>query len=202
MEVSAFQCDILYKSALTCYFNVGRWPAVHCLVLNMLLHITYIILFTNLFCFRAVKIPSTDLVIASEHVHGHHTDGEGDCANDHLPGVGGHQETMHTEQTGQHGATEFLNNRRTINAHCEEQEVNIHLYIKRMSLKEVQMVWKSMVFKFGQVSNQKESQSQCKSKINHQYSLDRLWGIRYVKPIFSLEYFSVKLFYISFTTPL
>lgn len=73
-----------------------------------------IISITHLLCFGAVKVPATDLVIASEHVHGHHTDGEGDCANDHLPGVGGHQEAMHTEQTGQHGATVLPNNTSTV----------------------------------------------------------------------------------------
>ena len=95
----------------------------------MLLQIIYIISFTHLLCFGAVKVPSTDLVIASEHVHGHHTDGEGDSANDHLPGVGGHQEAVHTEQTGQHGATELLNKRKRINVHREELEANIHIYI-------------------------------------------------------------------------
>ena len=66
-----------------------------------------IVSFTHLLCFGAVKVPATDLVVAGEHVHGQHTDGEGDCANDHLPGVGGHQEAVHTEQTGQHGAAEL-----------------------------------------------------------------------------------------------
>lgn len=60
-----------------------------------------------LFCFGAVKVPATDLVIASEHVHGHHADGEGHCTHNDLPGVGGHQEAVHAEQTRQHGVAEL-----------------------------------------------------------------------------------------------
>lgn len=58
---------------------------------------------THLFCLGAVEVPAADLVVAGEHVHGHHADGEGDGADDHLPGVRGHQEAVHTEQVGQHG---------------------------------------------------------------------------------------------------
>lgn len=60
-----------------------------------------------LFHFRAVKVPPTDLVVAGEHVHGHHTDGEGHCTHDYLPGVRGHQEAVHTEETRQHGWAEL-----------------------------------------------------------------------------------------------
>lgn len=59
---------------------------------------------THLLGFGAVEVPATDLVVAGEHVHGHHADGEGDGAHDDLPGVGGHQVAVHTEQTGQHVA--------------------------------------------------------------------------------------------------
>lgn len=62
---------------------------------------------TYLFRFGAVKVPTTDLVVAGEHVHGHHTDGEGHCTHDHLPGVRGHQEAVHTEETRQHGGAEL-----------------------------------------------------------------------------------------------
>lgn len=65
---------------------------------------------THLLGLWAVEVPAADLVVAGEHVHGHHTDGEGDRANDDLPGVGGHQEAVHAEQTGQHGATGELHN--------------------------------------------------------------------------------------------
>lgn len=87
--------------------NLGRGPTLQCEVDTLWQITVLVILFTHLFCFGAVKVPATDLVIASEHVHGHHTDGKGDCANDHLPGVGGHQEAVHTEQTSQHGAAEL-----------------------------------------------------------------------------------------------
>lgn len=60
-----------------------------------------------LFRFRAVEVPTADLVIAGEHVHGHHTDGEGHCTHDNLPGVRGHQEAVHTEETRQHGGAEL-----------------------------------------------------------------------------------------------
>lgn len=69
-------------------------------------------LFTHLFTFGAIKVPSTDLVITCEHVHGHHADSEGDGANDHLPGVGGHQEAVHTEKASQHGAIKLKRNQK------------------------------------------------------------------------------------------
>lgn len=72
---------------------------------NILLYkVVHVWCTSYLFTFRTVKVPTTDLVISCEHVHGHHADGKRNCANDHLPGVGGHQEAMHTEETSQHGA--------------------------------------------------------------------------------------------------
>lgn len=88
--------------------NLG-WPTLHCVV-NTLLQIPdmfLIVSFTHLFCFRAVKVPTTDLIIASKHVHGHHAYGERDCADNHLPLVRGHQEAVHSEQMGQHAATDL-----------------------------------------------------------------------------------------------
>lgn len=76
---------------------------------------------TNLLRFGAVKVPAADLVIASEHIHGHHTDGEGDCTYNHLPWMGRHQEAVHTEQTGQHGAVELTNNKSTL---CKLEALN------------------------------------------------------------------------------
>ena len=48
---------------------------------------SHILLFTHLLCLWAVKVPAADLIVPCEHVHGHHADGEGDRADDHLPGV-------------------------------------------------------------------------------------------------------------------
>lgn len=64
---------------------------------------------TYLLYLGTVKVPATDLVIAREHVHWHHTDGQGHCADNHLPRMRCHQETVHTEQMGQHDATGLTN---------------------------------------------------------------------------------------------
>lgn len=57
---------------------------------------------TNLLKFWALVIPTTDLVVASEHVHGHHTDGKCHRPHNNFPGMGGHKEAMHTEKSWQH----------------------------------------------------------------------------------------------------
>lgn len=54
------------------------------------------------FKFGALIIPATDLVIPSEHLHGHHADGEGDCPHNDFPWVGGYKKAMHSEESGQH----------------------------------------------------------------------------------------------------
>lgn len=62
---------------------------------------------THLLRSRTVQVPAADLVVASEHVHGHHANGEGDGADDHLPGVRRHQEAMGVEQGAEHGGREL-----------------------------------------------------------------------------------------------
>lgn len=59
----------------------------------------YQINFTNLFKLWTLIIPTTDLIVASKHVHGHHTDGQ--CHRPHydFPGMGGHKEAMHSEKS-------------------------------------------------------------------------------------------------------
>lgn len=57
------------------------------------------ITFTNLFKLWTLIIPTTDLIVTSEHVHGHHTDGQCHCPHDDFPGMGGHKEAMHTEKS-------------------------------------------------------------------------------------------------------
>ena len=67
--------------------------------------------FTHLLCLRAVKVPAADLIVPCEHVHGHHADGERDRADDHLPGVRGHEHAVHAEQAGEHDVAATQQNR-------------------------------------------------------------------------------------------
>lgn len=53
----------------------------------------------HLLILGAVKVPTTNAVIASEHVHGHHADGESHSGHNHLPGVGGHKQAMESEKS-------------------------------------------------------------------------------------------------------
>ena len=71
---------------------------------------SHILLFTHLLCLWAVKVPAADLIVPCEHVHGHHADGEGDRADDHLPGVWGHEHAVHAEQAGQHDVAAMKQN--------------------------------------------------------------------------------------------
>lgn len=50
----------------------------------------------------AVKVPATNLVIASEHVHRHHADGESHSGHNHLPRMRGHKQAMESEKSAQH----------------------------------------------------------------------------------------------------
>lgn len=50
----------------------------------------------------AVKVPTTNAIIASEHVHGHHADGESHSGHNDLPGVGGYKQAMESEKSAQH----------------------------------------------------------------------------------------------------
>ena len=57
---------------------------------------------TNLFKLRTFIIPTTDLIVASKHVHGHHADGQRHCPHYDFPGMGGHKEAVHSEKSWQH----------------------------------------------------------------------------------------------------
>lgn len=49
-----------------------------------------------------VKVPTTNAVIASKHVHGHHADGESHSGYNHLPRMRGHKQAMESEKSAQH----------------------------------------------------------------------------------------------------
>lgn len=52
--------------------------------------------------FGAIKVPPTNLVISSEHVHGHHADGESHSSHNDFPRMGGHKEAVDSEKSRQH----------------------------------------------------------------------------------------------------
>lgn len=52
--------------------------------------------------FGAPVLQVTDLVDASDGVHGHQADGHGDRSHDHLQGVRGHEQAVQPEKAGQH----------------------------------------------------------------------------------------------------
>jgi len=54
------------------------------------------------FKFGALIIPATDLIIPSEHLHGHHRDGEGHCSHNDFPWMRGYKKAMHSKESGQH----------------------------------------------------------------------------------------------------
>lgn len=56
----------------------------------------------HLLVFGAVKVPTTNAVIASEHVHGCHADGQSHSGDNHLPGMRGHKQAMESEKSAQH----------------------------------------------------------------------------------------------------
>lgn len=76
------------------------------------------LLTSHLLWFGAVQIPTTDLIVSSEHVHGHHADGERDGADDNLPGVGGHEQAVGSKQRAEHGDLQLGNKNR------KKQELN------------------------------------------------------------------------------
>lgn len=55
-----------------------------------------------LFKFRTLVIPATDLIVPSEHLHGHHTDGESHCSHNDFPWMRGYKKAMHSKESGQH----------------------------------------------------------------------------------------------------
>lgn len=55
-----------------------------------------------LFQFGAVKVPATNLVISSEHIHGHHADGESHSSHNDFPRMGGHKQAVDSEKSRQH----------------------------------------------------------------------------------------------------
>lgn len=89
------------------------------------------LLSSHLLWFRAVQVPATDLIVSTEHVHGHHADGESDGADDHLPGVGGHKEAMGSKKRTEHGETELWNTRRdttsSIRVSQSQRRTGLHL---------------------------------------------------------------------------
>lgn len=58
---------------------------------------------THLFNFGAF-VPGAHLLAGGQAVHGHQADGEGQCAHDDFPRVGGHQQAVKPKQASQHGA--------------------------------------------------------------------------------------------------
>lgn len=56
----------------------------------------------HLLVFGAVEVPTTNAVIASEHVHGCHADGQSHSGYNHLPGMRGHKQAMESEKSAQH----------------------------------------------------------------------------------------------------
>lgn len=75
------------------------------LSLSRLLHNHIMVLY--LFGFLAHVVPAANLIVACEHVHGHHADGKGDRAYDHFPGVGGHEKAMHSKKPSEHDLCVF-----------------------------------------------------------------------------------------------
>ncbi len=55
-----------------------------------------------LFQFGAIKVPATNLVISSEHIHGHHADGESHSSHNDFPRMGGHKQAVDSEKSRQH----------------------------------------------------------------------------------------------------
>lgn len=54
------------------------------------------------FKFWAFIIPATDLIVPSEHLHRHHTDGESHRSHNDFPWMRSHKKAMHSKESGQH----------------------------------------------------------------------------------------------------
>lgn len=50
----------------------------------------------------AIKVPATNLVISSEHIHGHHADCDSYSSHNDFPGMGGHEKAVDSEKSCQH----------------------------------------------------------------------------------------------------